>query len=197
MSCSSAVQTLFNKNVHLVYYPSGLTGSSTLQTGFVQDANNASHFICTTPPLPSTLTYGLGQLSLVAGQNDIVAQLHGDVFIAYQSDSNIVVYGNAETSSSVVEWSSGHSVQACTDCHISFGADGNLATYQQNTILWSSGTSGVGHTLKCLNQAPWLQILDVSGKSVWAAVPTATIPTATIQVSLASSWSTILLCCGV
>lgn len=187
MQCSSGVQALFNENVHLVFNPNGLSGLSSVQTNFVQDTNNSSNFICTTPPLPSTMTFGLGELFLVAGQDGNVAYLH-NTFIAYSSDSNIIVYSGAGTPSTTVEWVSGHTVQACTDCTMTFGTDGNLATFQQNTILWSSGTSGVGHVFKVLNEAPWLQILDASGNSVWEAVPTTTI-----HVSPASSWSTILL----
>ncbi|KAI5455616.1 hypothetical protein BGZ63DRAFT_368653 [Mariannaea sp. PMI_226] len=176
--CSSSVKSLFSNKALLVYYPPGLTGPSSLQSGFVQDTGNSVHYICTTPPLPASISYARGELSMAAGAGDQVAMLH-NVFIAYQSDSNLVVYGNRDAASSTVEWASGHGVAGCPNCKLTFGTDGNLATYQGSTMLWSSGTSGTGQTLKCMNQAPWLQINNAAGKVVWQAVPTSAPPTTT------------------
>lgn len=52
-------------------------------------------------------------------------------------------------------------------CSMNFQGDGNLVTYFNSTPLWSSGTSGVGSEMVCIDEEPWIQILDGSGKVVW------------------------------
>ncbi|KAL1983266.1 hypothetical protein VTN96DRAFT_288 [Rasamsonia emersonii] len=169
VTCSAEIKTLFNENADLVYYPPGLTGTTDLQSGFVQATQNATNFICTTGLLPSEQTYEANGLNIVSDSAPF-ATLHGDIVMQYQGDSNVVVY-NTSTGDYVPVWASGHTVsQGCGSpslCHLSFQGDGNLVTYYNNTPLWSTGTAGVGKTMNCLNAAPWIEILDASGKVVW------------------------------
>jgi hypothetical protein len=87
----------------------------------------------------------------------------------YQGDNNVVVY--TTTNGETAVWASGHTLSSgCGSpslCRMSFQGDGNLVTYYNNVPQWSSGTSGTGNTMVCLNQAPWIQILDTSGNVIW------------------------------
>lgn len=89
----------------------------------------------------------------------------------YQGDSNVVVLNTTNPSGETAVWASGHTVSSgCGSpsvCDLTFQGDGNLVTYYNGTPQWSTGTAGVGNTMKCLNAAPWIQILDASGNVVW------------------------------
>ncbi|KAL1965493.1 hypothetical protein VTN77DRAFT_5749 [Rasamsonia byssochlamydoides] len=169
VTCSAEIKTLFNEDSNLVYYPAGLTGTANLQSGFIQATQNATNFICTTGILPSEQTYQENELNIVSDSAPF-ATLHGDIVMQYQGDNNVVVY-NTSTGSYVPMWASGHTVsQGCGSpslCRLIFQGDGNLVTYYNNTPQWSSGTAGVGKTMNCLNEAPWIEILDASGNVVW------------------------------
>jgi hypothetical protein len=168
-SCSAPVRALFDANAHLSYYPPGLTGPFTLQSGFVQSTGNPNFFICTTPPLNSTVSFGLGEL-VVNTTPDNFAELHGGYSFTYDNSAHIIVYNNSGTNT-VVPWVFGKTVSACNHlCTLVFQGDGNFVSYYNNTPLWASGTNGVGVELECYNQSPWVQIFNSAGKVVWNAI---------------------------
>lgn len=166
-SCSAAVQTLWSETAHLTYYPAGLLGSNNLQSGFVSSSANATNFICTTPSLPTSVSYGLNELNV--GVNTVLASLHGDIITQYQGDNNIVVY-DTSSGSYVVEWASGHTSSSCssgTACNCAFQGDGNLVTYVGGVAEWATNTENEGYQLTFLNQSPWIQITNQAGSVVW------------------------------
>jgi hypothetical protein len=61
--------------------------------------------------------------------------------------------------------------------------DGNLVTYQNGNPIWSSNTLGTGYKVVFMNQAPWIEILDVLGNVVWSAKGVAAPPTTSLHVS--------------
>ncbi|OBT38862.1 hypothetical protein VE00_10869 [Pseudogymnoascus sp. WSF 3629] len=165
--CSQAIQTLFNENTDLIYYLPGVTGTQSLQSGFVAASSNVTNFLCSTLPLPNSVSYTKNSLNIVSDSAPF-ANLHG-VVMQYQGDNNVVVY--TTTNGETVVWASGHTLSSgCGSpslCRMSFQGDGNLVTYYNNVPRWSSGTSGTGNTMVCLNKAPWIQILDTSGNVIW------------------------------
>jgi hypothetical protein len=167
--CSSAIQTLFNQNANLIYYPPGVTGTQTLQSGFVAASANVTNFLCSTTPLPSSVSYAKSALNIVSDSAPF-ANLKG-VIMQYQGDNNVVVYNTTSPSGYMPVWSSGHALNSgCGSpslCDMTFQGDGNLVTYYNNIPQWSTGTAGVGNTMVCLNKAPWIQILDASGNVIW------------------------------
>lgn len=167
--CSPAIQTLFDQNANLIYYPPGVTGPQALQSDFAPASANVTNFLCSTTPLPSSVSYGLNALNIVSDSAPF-ANLKG-VIMQYQGDSNVVVYNTTNPSGYQPVWASGHTLSnGCGSpslCHMVFQGDGNLVTYYNNTPQWSTGTAGVGNTLVCLDQAPWIQILDASGNAIW------------------------------
>ena len=146
-----------------MYYPPGVTGPLILQDGFVAAEQNAANFICTSDPLPTSATFGRG--TSFSGN---VAELNGNILIAYQGDNNLVVYDTAGANGYEVEFASGHTVDNCAGmCSLVFQGDGNLVDYYNGTPLWNSRTEGRGVTLVALNVSPWLQILDAGGAVIW------------------------------
>ena len=167
--CSPAIQTLFNQNANLIYYPPGVTGPQNLQSGFVAASANVTNFLCSTTPLPISVSYTKSALDIVSDSPPF-ANLKG-VIMQYQGDNNVVVYNTTSPSGYVPVWSSGHTLSSgCGSpslCDMIFQGDGNLVTYYNNVPQWSTGTAGVGNTMVCLNEAPWIQILDASGNVIW------------------------------
>jgi hypothetical protein len=159
---------LFKEIAPFSYWSSGLSSPYTLQSGFVQAKVEPYHLICTTGLLPSRKTFGLNQLQMGPGT---VAELHENILISYQTDSNLVVY-NTSGSNSIVEWASGHTLpngKTCGKlCTISFQGDGNLVTYYNGTVLWATKTQNKGNSLVFLNTSPWIEILDASGTNIWS-----------------------------
>jgi hypothetical protein len=166
--CRAATKALWSANDRLVYYPTGLTGTSDLQSGFIASSANATNFICTTPPLPSSISYEANSLNV--GINSVLAQLHNNILTQFQGDGNIVTY-NTSTGSAVPVWSSGHTSSVCgtssTACTCDFQGDGNWVTYANGQPQFLSNTAGQGHTLTFLNQEPWVEITDASGAVIW------------------------------
>jgi hypothetical protein len=146
-----------------------VTGTTNLQSGFVQASANVTNFLCSSTPLPSSVSYNKGAL-YIASDSPPFADLHG-VIMQYQGDSNVVVLNTTNPSGETPVWASGHTVSSSCGspsvCDLTFQGDGNLVTYYNGTPQWSTGTAGVGSTMKCLNAAPWIQILDASGNVVW------------------------------
>ncbi|KAH8799794.1 hypothetical protein F5884DRAFT_686279 [Xylogone sp. PMI_703] len=166
--CVPAIQTLFNNNDALVYYPAGVVGTKNLQSGFVAATGNITNFLCTSEPLPSSVSFTPNSLN-IASDTGPFADLHG-LIIQYQGDSNIVALDTTNPNGETPVWASGHTVASCGSpslCHLSFQGDGNLVTYFNNTPLFSSGTAGRGAKLTALNKAPYLQIFDASGAVIW------------------------------
>ncbi|RFU81102.1 hypothetical protein TARUN_1111 [Trichoderma arundinaceum] len=162
--CSSAIQSVFNQNANLIYYPAGVTGAQNLQSGFVATPGNATNFLCSSTPLPNSVSFNPGQLTIVSDSGPF-ADLH-NVIAQYQGDNNLVVL---QAGSPV--WASGHTLdQGCgnpSGCQLKFGSDGNLGTYFNGALQWSTNTSGRGKSMVVLNQAPWIQIKDNSGNVIW------------------------------
>jgi hypothetical protein len=99
----------------------------------------------------------------------VLANLHGNIYISYQGDNNIVVY-NTATGTAVTEWASGHTDSACSTtstCTCDFQGDGNLVTYVDGVAKWSSGTANEGHTVTFLNESPWIEIANAAGAVIW------------------------------
>ncbi|KAF3396760.1 hypothetical protein DPV78_008258 [Talaromyces pinophilus] len=167
-SCVTATRDLWEQSAHLAYYPSGLTGTSNLQSGFVAAASNSTNFICTTPPLPSSVSYGLNELA--AAPNTVLANLHKSILTQYQGDNNIVTY-NTSTGEYVAVWSSGHTSTVCESdpsaCSCNFQGDGNWVTYLSGVAQFSTNTANEGQLLTFLNESPWIEITNSAGEVVW------------------------------
>lgn len=164
--CSQPIQQLFNDNSNLVYYPTGVTGEQNLQSDFKAASGNVTNFLCSTTPLPSSITYSDGKLDIVS-DSPAFANLHG-VIMQYQGDNNIVVL---DTASGNAVWASGHTINGgCGSpslCRLAFTADGNLLTYYNGKPQFSTGTEGRGTSMVCMNESPWIQIFDKSGTVIW------------------------------
>lgn len=166
--CDSGIQTLFNNNDALVYYAPGVVGTQSLQSGFVQAPSNVSNFLCTSEPLPSTVSFTPNSLNIVSDSPPF-CNLHG-IIIQYQGDSNIVAYNTTNPAGRTPVWASGDTVSSCGSpslCRMSFQGDGNLVTYFNNTPLFSTGTAGRGAKMSCFNTAPYIQIYDSTGAVLW------------------------------
>jgi hypothetical protein len=146
-----------------------VTGTKSLQSDFQEASANVTDFLCSTTPLPSSVSYAKAALNIVSDSPPF-ADLHG-VIMQYQGDNNVVVLDTTGSSGETVVWASGHTVSGgCgspSTCDLVFQGDGNLVTSYNGAAQWSTGTAGVGNTMKCLNTAPWIQILDASGNVVW------------------------------
>lgn len=167
-SCVTATRDLWDQNAHLVYYPAGLTGTNNLESGFVAADGNSTNFICTTPSLPSSVSYGLNELA--AAPNTVLANLHNSILTQYQGDSNIVTY-NTSTGDYVAIWSSGHTSTVCESdpsaCSCNFQGDGNWVTYVSGVAQFVTNTENEGQLLTFLNESPWIEITNSAGEVVW------------------------------
>ncbi|KAJ4165223.1 hypothetical protein LMH87_006864 [Akanthomyces muscarius] len=162
--CVGPIQEVFNQNANFVYFPAGVTGSKNLQPEFAASSGNMTNFLCSSLPLADAKTFQKSQLDVVSDSGPF-ADLHG-VVAQYQGDSNVVVLQGGKP-----VWASGHTLsQGCgkpSGCRLRFGADGNLGTYYNNALQWSSNTGGRGSTMVVMNKAPWIQIKDGSGNVIW------------------------------
>ncbi len=68
-------------------------------------------------------------------------------------------------------WASGHTVAGgCGSpsmCHLNFQGDGNLVAYFGDEVVWTTDTAGKGNEMRCVDEAPWIQILDPAGSVIW------------------------------
>ncbi|KAL7920719.1 hypothetical protein ACQKWADRAFT_153533 [Trichoderma austrokoningii] len=164
--CSQPIQSVFNSDADLIYYPAGISGSQNLQSGFVATPDNATNFLCSSLPLPNSVTFSPGQLSVVSDSGPF-AKLH-NVIAQYQGDNNLVVLQEGTP-----VWASGHTLPnggncgSPSGCILTFGSDGNFASFFNGVQQWSTNTSGSGKSLVVFNQAPWIQIKDGSGNVIW------------------------------
>lgn len=162
--CSSPIQSVFNQNANLIYYPAGLTGTKNLQSGFVAAPGNTTNFLCSTIALPNSVTFNAGSLTISTDTGPF-ASLH-NVIAQYQGDNNLVVL-----QSGTPVWASGHTLsQGCgspSGCQLRFDSSGNLGTYFNGAVQWQTNTGGRGKTMVVLNSAPWIQIKDGSGNVIW------------------------------
>jgi len=124
-------------------------------------------------------TYPLGGLSLAQNQSVSVGRGSSAVKLLMQADGNLVIYQNSKALWNTQTY--GHSCSS--GCTVYFQKDANFVVYSGTTSLWSSGTYGSGATKMVFqNKAPYLQMLNSSGKSVWstsAAVVTPPVATPT------------------
>lgn len=162
--CVDPIQQVFNQNANFVYFPAGVQGSKNLQQEFVASSANMTNFLCSSLPLGDSKTFQKGQLDIVSDSGPF-ADLHG-VIAQYQGDNNLVVLQAGRP-----VWATGHTLdQGCgkpSGCRLRFGADGNLATYYNGNVQWSSNTGGRGSTMEVVNRAPWILIKDGSGNVIW------------------------------
>jgi hypothetical protein len=169
--CDSVLQSLFDNNVLLSYYPAGLTGTYDLQSDFVAMNGNGTNFICTTPTPAGTsasLSYGLNELNV--GPNTILATLANNIEAIYQGDGNLVIY-EGSSNTYTAQWAAGHRSSLCSTsgntCTLDFQGDGNLVSYINGVPTWSSGTENEGSTLTFLSTSPWIQIANSAGTVIW------------------------------
>ncbi|KAE8547711.1 hypothetical protein EYB25_009504 [Talaromyces marneffei] len=171
--CVTATRDLWKQSSHLAYYPTGLTGTRNLQSGFVVADGNSTNFICTTPSLPTSICYGLNELAAVP--NTVLANLHNSIITQYQGDNNIVTY-NTSTGDYVAVWSSGHTSTVCESdasaCSCNFQGDGNWVTYVSGAPQFATHTENAGKLLTFLNKSPWIQITNSAGALVWDTTDT-------------------------
>lgn len=143
-----------------------MTGTQNLQSGFSAASANVTNFLCSSLPLPNSVTFADGSLN-IASDTGPFANLHG-VIAQYQGDNNLVVL---DTLTGNAVWASGHTISGgCGSpslCKLSFQGDGNLVTYYNSKVQWSTNTAGTGASMKVLNAAPWIQIFDKTGNVIW------------------------------
>lgn len=147
-----------------------MTGPLTLQSDFADVPDNSTIWLCLAHPLPSSLSFAAGGLSVTAAQST-VAELE-DFHVQLQGDGNLVGYAiDPVTSAWTVAWASNPQSSECGDdgsaCVVTFAADGDLVEVDGAGQLWDTGTSGEGQTIVFSNSSPYLEILDAGGASVW------------------------------
>ncbi|KAJ9136859.1 Acyltransferase LovD [Pleurostoma richardsiae] len=167
-SCQAQVQTSFNDNEQLIVYLPSVTGPLDLQSDFTSVPDNATVWMCLSHPLPASLSFAAGALSVDA-ETSLIASLHG-FHAQIQGDGNVV--GLDTTGDAwVVKWASSVPSSNCGSdgslCKISFGTDGDLVETDSNGQLWHSNTTGEGATVIFSNASPYLQVLDASGAELW------------------------------
>ena len=147
-----------------MFYPASVQDATNLQQDFYAASGQMTNFLCSSSGLGSSARYSKGQLSIQSDTGPF-ANLNG-VIAQYQGDSNVVVLQNGQP-----VWASGHTLeQGCgspTQCFMAFQGDGNLVTYYQGSPVWATNTDGRGETLRVLNQAPWIQVLDGADNVIW------------------------------
>lgn len=170
--CQSQVQTSFGANEQLIAYLPSVTGALSLQPEFTDVPENATVWMCLQHPLPASLSFDAGTLSVsAAGGQGTVAQLEG-FRVQVQGDGNLVGYAvDGASGAWTAEWASGPQTSGCgadgSSCVVSFGADGDLVEVDGAGRLWDAGTAGVGRVVVFSNAAPYLEVLDAEGASVW------------------------------
>lgn len=127
--------------------------------------------MCLQHPLPSSLNFAAGDLAVTATQGTI-AQLEG-FRVQVQGDGNLVGYAVDTVSGGEwsVAWASNPQSEACggdgSGCVVRFGDDGDFVEDDGDGRMWDSGTSGEGRTVVFSNGAPYFEVLDADGGSVW------------------------------
>ena len=137
-SCSAATSSVFDASPLYSYWSPGVTGPTTLQSGFVNaSAGEPTYYLCATPPLPTSVSFSAGSLTWTSSQGRF-AQLHGGIVMQYQGDSNIVI---AQQSAGAfnVQWASGYTVPSCSPS----GTDLCKMIFQ---VSWTS------HEIYCMHQ---------------------------------------------
>ncbi|KOS23221.1 hypothetical protein ESCO_003963 [Escovopsis weberi] len=165
-SCGKPIQDLFNANANFVYDPQGISGPHFLQPEFVASDGNITNFLCTSTTLPSQLTMKPG---VDLQSNTALAKLKG-VTTWFQGDNNIVVYD----ANGKPLWASGSTIDGgCgspSECELQFDESGNLTTYYQGKVRFSTNTGGLGKLLQFKNTSPWVEIQGADGAVVWDTV---------------------------
>ena len=163
------MQDSFDANSQLVVYQPDLTGTSSLQSGFVSVPDNATNWLCLSHPLADSVTFAAGSPEITAANGGRVASLHG-FYVQIQGNGNLVGYDDS-TGSLVVKWATSVESSACgsdgSSCYVVMGGDGNYVEYDANGPIWSTGTQGEGSTVTFYNAEPYWEIKDASGNSIW------------------------------
>jgi len=112
-----------------------------------------------------SISYNLGGLSLNTNQTVVVGSGTSAATLDMQGDGNLVVYQN-----NTGVWSTGTYGNSCASgCTAIFQGDGNFVVYSGSSPVFSSNTAGTGNKLIFQNSAPYLNILNSAGKSIWAS----------------------------
>lgn len=169
-NCQAQVKASFNASEQLIAYLPSITGSLDLQSDFTDVPDNSTIWMCLQHPLPATLSFAAGALSVTAAQST-VAELE-DFHVQLQGDGNLVGYAvDPVTSDWTPAWASGPQTSECGSdnslCVVTFGAGGDLVEDDGAGQLWDTGTAGEGQTIVFSNASPYLEILDADGASVW------------------------------
>ncbi|ROV95286.1 hypothetical protein VPNG_08944 [Cytospora leucostoma] len=169
-NCQAQVKASFNASEQLIAYLPSITGSLDLQSDFTDVPDNSTIWMCLQHPLPSSLSFAAGALSVTAAQST-VAELE-DFHVQLQGDGNLVGYAiDPVTSAWTPAWASNPQTSDCGSdnslCVVTFGADGDLVEDDGAGQLWDTGTAGEGQTVVFSNASPYLEILDADGASVW------------------------------
>ncbi len=177
-ACSYPTAQLWAKSAALSYYSPGITGTKTLQTGFVNSsAGSPTYFLCTTPILPNSVSWTPGTLGESAAGT--VANVHAGITWQFQgSDGNLVIYNttlSSPTAGSTVLWASGGAPGGnCNPsgtnnlCYLAFQGDGNTVAYFNGTPYWNTGTNPTGAKLVFQNSKPFLSVVNGTGRVIWS-----------------------------
>lgn len=168
--CQAQGKASFNANEELIVYLPSVTGPLTLQSEFTDVPDNATIWMCLQHPLPSSLSFAAGGLSVTAAQST-VAQLE-NFHVQLQGDGNLVGYAiDPVTSDWTPAWASNPQSSDCGGdgslCVITFGDDGDFVEHDGAGQLWDTATAGKGEAIVFSNASPYLQILDADGIPVW------------------------------
>lgn len=168
--CQAQVKASFSASEQLIAYLPSVTGPLTLQSEFTDVPDNATIWMCLQHPLPSSLSFAAGNLSVTAAQST-VALLEG-FHVQLQGDGNLVGYAvDPATSEWTPAWASNPQSSHCgadgSSCVVAFGAGGDLVEDDGLGQLWDTATEGEGQTIVFSNASPYLEILSANGSSVW------------------------------
>ena len=168
--CSTEVQNSFDAGDRLIVYRPSVAGPLTLQSDFVSIPTNGTHWLCLSKPLPTSLSFAPGEISVTgAAGKGVIADL-SHFRVQLQGDGNTVGYdttGGVNTP----RWSTGHLRNGCGDdgsqCKVEFGSDGNFSETDSQGLLWTSATGGRGSSFVLYNDEPWVEIKDAQGTTIW------------------------------
>lgn len=115
-----------------------------------------------TPIVTAAKRFVRGSLVLDSGTAASQAEIGSGVFIAMQTDGNLVLYNNGRAL-----WAS-NTVGACVRCRAVFQGDGNLVIYNRDNWgpVWATDTSDSSAELIISTSAPYLKIQSLSSGSI-------------------------------
>ncbi|KAL7928398.1 hypothetical protein V8C35DRAFT_333016 [Trichoderma chlorosporum] len=163
--CFAPTQSAFAANQKLLWNSPSVSGSVSLQSGFIQHTDYPSFFICTEPTLPNQKVFQGGQLT-VSTEPSTFLELHNSFKFIFDSSGRLIIQ-----EAGVVQTTVGAtSTCGSNNCTLDFQGDGNLVKRLNGQAFWASNTSGKGSTLTAMNTSPWLVIKNTAGTVVWDGV---------------------------